>query len=102
MAEVVLLVGMSLLSKLGIHLVFRRHGIVEFDTDRVDTMSFIGRMAIPFALEHMAQMSPAIRARDLSSDSSKAAVLVSTDSSWKRIEESGPPTTTIELVVIPV
>ena len=36
--------------------------------------SFIGRMAIPFALEHMAQMSPAIGARDLSSDSSKAAL----------------------------
>lgn len=71
---------------------------VEIETDTVDAVSLIGRRSVAFALEDMAQMTPAIRADDLDPLHAKSAVYMSRDSSRDRVEKRGPPASRLELL----
>lgn len=71
---------------------------VEIETDTVDAVSLIGRRSVAFALENMAQMTPAVRADDLDPLHAKSAVHMSRDSSRDRVEKRWPPASRLELL----
>lgn len=62
-------------------------------------MSLVRRRGISFSFEHMAQVPTAITAYDLYPFHAECAICVSRHSSWNRIEEGGPSTARLELVV---
>lgn len=71
--------------------------VTEFQRNRVDTMTFVGRRSVPFALEDMPQMSTTGSARNLSSDHTMRAILMTGHSTGNGIEERRPPAAALEL-----
>lgn len=62
-------------------------------------MSLVRRRRIPLSLEHMSQMPATVTTHDLRPRHSKRPVLMPRHRTRERIEEGGPSTSGLELVV---
>jgi hypothetical protein len=76
-----------------------RIALVELNAHRVDTVPLVGGRRVALALEHMSQVASAVGAHDLRPLHSKSAVGVSGHSAGNGIEESGPATARLELML---
>lgn len=83
-------------------LLLNRILVGELQTNTVDTMPLISRGRISLALEHMSQVSSTVAAHDLDSLHAKRTVDMSRHSAGHRVEESGPATPGLELLVCSV
>jgi len=71
--------------------------VSEFQRNRVDTMTFVSWRSEPFAFEDMPQMPTTGSARNLCSDHTIRAILMTGHSTRNTIKERGPPTPALEL-----
>lgn len=72
--------------------------IPKSQADTINTMPLIRRRRIPLALEHMAQMAPAVAAHNLRARHAEGAVRVPRHGAGDAVEIGGPAAPGLELV----